>query len=997
MTNEHNQRSGAFRLGIAGDCDLAAFFPARHRSTLGSNSLPMTITEELSSPGGLAQSESFLGSKPAGAARLASTSLDPELFRPLHALFERCADAQPDSIALVDASGAITYGGLESRANRLARHVLAHGAGPGQCVVLLFERSIDFVVAVLAVLKSGAAFVPLDSGWPHERQTRVIERCGARIVVKRGAQLPCPQAAGLHVIDTHDSASLLERLPHTRPAIATQPAQLAYVIYTSGSTGEPKGVMIEHRSITTHIESITRHYRLDPSDRSLLFHSTAFDPTIEQLFSAFHAGASVRVRGDELWTCREFLALVASADLTVVDLPPRYLQQLLQEMKVMDGQVDLARLRLVIVGGEALPASAVRLWRECGLTRLRLVNSYGPTECSVTATCHDVPPAPCAAELAGRVPIGRPHGPVRAYVLDRNLKPVPAGQKGELCLGGPTVGRGYLGQDALTAQRFVDDPLAPGGRIYLTGDQARLLADGSIEFLGRFDRQVQVRGYRVELAEIEAQITQYPRVNNAAVVAAEDADGTGAISAFVVPAPGARIDLDDLRRHLAGRLPGYMMPAYFAEIDRLPADGNGKVDYRKLPLLDARKHCAASALTPPASETEKTLLRIWQRVLGRSDIGTTSDFFELGGHSLMAIKMFVEIKHAFGASLSMAQLFDAPDIQRLAARISNAIAPSAPAATMGPGPSGPWKFLLPLQTGGTRPPLFVFAGGHGSEEELVVMAKISRLLGEDQPVIGLRVGGHDRLEPMHKDTAAMAADIFDEIVRFQPDGRYHLIGECIGGVLAAAVAHRAESIGAEVRFLGLLDSAAPRFAEPLRVWIERHWITRFAVRAWFHCRRLSDVPLREIPGYLRDRGRWARTHLENGVNPVRGTGLMPEDPDLYHYVQTLIRHKPGRVEAPITAFISEEFARTGHVRAWVKLTETGVTVIPLASTHHSYIRARLDENAARIRTCLDAIHASSDRREASSVPPWSPVASNRKRSRAKVRRTRHAQNGRQIR
>ncbi len=897
-----------------------------------------------------------------------------EAFRPLHALFEQRVDACPEAIALIDATGPVTYAELETRANRLAHRLIALGAGPEQPVVLLFQRSSEFVAAMLAVLKSGAAFVPLDASWPAQRQARVIELCEARIVVTGGLEPPPLPAAGVHVLDIHVATAALATDEATRPALDHRPDQLAYIIFTSGSTGDPKGVMIEHRSIALHIESITRRYDLVPADRALLFHSTAFDPTIEQLFSAFHAGASVWIRGEELWTGREFADLVASAGLTVVDLPPRYLQQLLQEFQGMTAAPEFAGLRLVVVGGEALPAQAVALWRACGYTETRLINSYGPTECSVTATCHELPAQPCARELAGRVPIGRPHGPVRAYVLDGRLQPVAPGVKGELCLGGPTVGRGYFAQPELTAARFLADPFLPGGRIYRTGDQARLLPDGSIEFIGRFDRQVQLRGYRVELSEIETQLALHPHVRAAAVLALEEADGAGELYGFVEAVPGAAADPAELRRHLASRLPAYMVPARIVAIDRLPTDGNGKTDYRRLPRSESGGLPAPAVLTPPADAAEEKLLEIWRRNLGRDDLGVESDFFELGGHSLMAIRMLGEINQAFGSSLSMARLFEAPTVRDLASKLDASSVVPATHAVAGAAaePATGWKYLMPLQPRGDSPPLFLCAGGHGSEEEFVVMAALSRMLGEDRPVIGLRVGGHDRLVPIHRDTEHMAAAVFDEIRRFQPAGPYHLLGECVGGVLAAAIAHRAESLGETVRFLGMLDTAVPRFAEPLHAWIESHWITKMIERALVHVRRLREVPLRDIPAYLRDRGRWARAHVENGVKPVAGLGLMPEDPARYHYFQMLIRHKPRRVRATITALASEEFHRTGLVRAWHPLTESGVAVVPLAGTHYTYIRSEAAENARRIRACLDTPADAADRAGAWKIPLKSP-------------------------
>ncbi len=765
--------------------------------------------------------------------------------RLLHELFEERAAARVGAPAVADARKSLTYGGLDARANQLARHLIGKGARSGECVALLFERSVDFIVAVLGALKSGAAFVPLDAAWPEERKTAVIKSSGVRILVTAG--LPPPAGAGnsLTIVDTLTDAAEIDRQPYSKADVAIRPDQLAYIIFTSGSTGTPKGVMIEHRSIAAHIESIARVYQLSGDDRGLLFHSTAFDPTIEQMFAAFHAGASLHARGDELWTGQEFAEKVKSLGLTVVDLPPRYWQQVLQEIQTFSAMPDLGKLRLVIVGGETLSPWATRLWRACGLTRIRLVNSYGPTECSVTATTHDVPREPCERELAGRVPIGRPHGPVVACVLGPDLRPAPIGVKGELCIGGPTVGRGYLGDEEQTRARFIANPLIEGGRLYRTGDRARLLADGTIEFLGRFDRQVQVRGYRVELAEIETQLIQFPNTNNAAVVAIDDADGTAELVAFVEPEMGATISTEHLRKHLSSRLPAYMVPARFAEVARLPVDANGKVDHRALLSLETTDVAQSAGGDQPRDETEAKLAGIWSRVLKRERVGVRDDFFELGGHSLLAMQLVKEIQAAFGTTIPLAALLASPTIEELAPRLSPrgqeaeggkreeggpASRPAAEAAESLPSraeprespadalPTDPSEPLIlepaashsppalrspsapgALRGSGPGVPLFNIPGvfGYGLLPTPVI-AHIHR----DRPYYdGLQLPGADGREEPLKSVEEIADHLVKQIREVRPEGPYAITGYCYGGLLAYEVANRLLGAGEVVQAL----------------------------------------------------------------------------------------------------------------------------------------------------------------------------------------------------
>jgi amino acid adenylation domain-containing protein len=1027
--------------------------------------------------------------------------------RLVHSFFERNAILSPDAIAVEAGGTSVTYRELDVRANRLARHLVALGAGPDRCVALLIPRSIEFAEAVLGVLKAGAAYVPIDPSWPEDRQAFVIRDSSARALVTAGTPCPVGLPSGAAHVDLHDDRPHLDRMPAGPVLNGVEPEHVAYVIYTSGSTGEPKGVMVEHRSISAFIASTTRIGAVSSHDRALFFTSVSFDPSVEALFSPWSVGATVVMRGEELWTGREFAEAIRRRRITTVLLPVSYWAQVVREWAEEPGLAPLGQLRLVTAGGEAMPLATLRLWREKGFTSIRVLNAYGPTETTIAATVFEFPAEPHPGEMTGRVPIGKPFGPVEAYVLDDCLAPVPIGTPGELYLAGPTVSRGYLGRDALTRERFLPHWLRPHARMYRTGDRARFFADGTIDFLGRIDRQIKIRGFRIEPGEVEGVLARASGVRECAVVPAEESGGTILVGYFVAE-PHAVPSESTLLDALRAQLPPYMVPARLVRVPHLPKNSSGKLDLRALAALGpvpSRAPAApnapvataqtalvseletssarpSSADTHPAStDVEGRLRAIWCELLGTTEVAPDSDFFASGGHSMLAIRLFSRIEREFDVHLPMRAVFEDASFGALVRLIDRSLAghphsarkagmpepgetpvpmPAVPitiATAREPvleGPSVPatdatsatpetaggvetrlaalWRellgidavradtdffaagghslvavrlvtrierefrvrvavrelfedasfggltkrilqrlqpvtpapvvrelqFLVPIQPRGDRPPLFLCAGGHGSEEEYFVYALLTRSLGADQPVWGVRIGGHDRLEPLHRDAAEMAAAVIPEMRRIQPAGPYLLAGECVGGLLAFEIARQLEAAGATVGFLGLFDTGRPRFAEPLRVQLRHHWITLFVERAFVHLWRLAQMPVREIPAYVRGRGRWAAVHMKEGVAPAHvAAARMPDNPKDYHYFQTLIRYRPQTVAAIVTAFMSEDWVRKGSAREWARHTRGGVELVPLAGSHHDYIRAQARHAAFHLRACLDAVLA----------------------------------------
>ncbi len=606
----------------------------------------------------------------------------------LHQLVEAQVERTPDAVALSASGGgeALTYAALERRANRLARRLRRLGVGADTLVGLCVERSPAMVVGILAVLKAGGAYVPLDPGQPAERLAFVLAEIRSPVVLVEGARgvRPSRLPAGAPTLAIEETAeetrgeSELPPAPHASPVPS---ASLAYVIYTSGSTGRPKGVMISHGAIVNHERFIAARYPLSTADVLLQVTPYFFDASLFELFSPLAMGARVVVAPPGEHQDPSYLTrTVAAEGVTVLQAVPSMLGPILDD----PGVAGCGSLRLLACGGEALPGPlAERAFARLGA---ELVNFYGPTECAIDATCRPCRPG----EGRSIVPIGLPLANVRAHVLDARpdrlgpLVPLPPGAPGELFVGGAGLARGYLGRPDLTAERFVPDPwsAAPGERLYRTGDRVRRLADGEIEYLGRLDQQVKVRGLRIELGEIEAVLAALPGVREGAVVAAGD-EAARRLVAYVVPGAGGAPAAAELRRHCQRYLPAYMVPAAFVVLAGLPLLPNGKLDRRALAALAALntpQPQLAERFVAPRSPLEEVLAGIWAEVLGRPRVGVEDDFFaDLGGHSLLATQVVSRVRQRLGIELPVRSLFEAPTVSGWAA-VALGLSPAVSAA-----------------------------------------------------------------------------------------------------------------------------------------------------------------------------------------------------------------------------------------------------------------------------------------------------------------------------
>ncbi|MEV0122260.1 amino acid adenylation domain-containing protein [Streptomyces sp. NPDC050703] len=856
-------------------------------------------------------------------------------------LFEAHARRAPAETALVCGGTELTRGELNARANRLAHLLLARGAAPETYVAVLLPRTADYVVALLAVLKTGAACVPLDPAHPAERIRAMVADARPRYVITTSAEAPRLARATPRVVLDEEATVLGPGCrpeadpggPH-RPSWAGHPA---YVSFTSGTSGRPKGVVVEHRQLTNLFFDHERDL-IAPGVasagrrlRAALTASFSFDTAwVGLLFLA--AGQELHLVEEPVrFDPAALVAGVRERRIDFLDLTPSFLRRLLAA-GLVEGEDH--RPRMVMVGGEAIDAALWQRLRTCPSTVFH--NYYGPTECTVDAVYRRI------EETAERPVIGRPGHNVRAYVLDRALRPVPATVPGELYLGGAQVARGYLGRTDLTAERFVADPFGPAGsRMYRTGDLVRLTHEGDLEYLGRNDQQVKVRGVRIELPEIETVVAGHPGIAHAAVTVHETGHGaraTQTLTAHVVAAEspaadaGAPLDSVDLRAWASARLPSPMVPSRFVVHRALPLTVQGKLD--RAALAAATAPAAPACGRPAGSTLEKELCGIFCDVLDVPDVSIDDDFFALGGHSLLAAQLTARVRTDLGAELPLGALYQAPTVVSLARLLEADTQRDA------------FEVLLPLRTTGTRPPLFCVhpAGGLGW-----CYATLPPHLPADIPVYALQARGLRGTDRPAASFGEMITDYTRHIRSVQGSGPYHLLGWSLGGALAHAIAVRLQSEGERVDMLAMLDAQPIDPSGHLRAEQDSRRVTNLLLEAAGHLPGPGG-PARD-GGSGRDvmpaevlRASYAE-HALDEVHLKAATALIS------HHATLLPTFTEGVFDGDLVYFHATrgkpDTAPTG--RAWQPWVTGRITSHDTACTHHAMTQA---ENIALTGTVL---------------------------------------------
>jgi amino acid adenylation domain-containing protein len=702
-----------------------------------------------------------------------------------HHLFEAQVKRTPDAVALVCGEVELTYRQLNERANQLAHELMRLGVGPNSLVGICVERSPEMVVALLATLKAGGAYMPLDPTYPRDRLAFMINDARASVLLTQSDLVETlPLHGGPRICLDSDWKSI-EKNSTDNLNTRIGADSLAYVIYTSGSTGQPKGAMITHRGLTNYLNWAAEAYAVADGCGAPMHSSISFDLTVTSLFTPLVVGRSVFLLPDGIQALAT--ALTERSNYSLVKITPAHLRALAALLPADD---IAGRVRALIIGGEALHFESLSFWRRHA-PATRIINEYGPTETVVGCCVYEVS---ANDPVSGPVLIGTPISNTELYVLDDNFKRVASGETGELFIGGAGVARGYLNREKLTHERFVANPFGYGC-LYRSGDLARVTGDGNFEYLGRLDDQIKIRGFRVELGEIETVLKRHEAVSDCAVIAKDDESGQKRVIAFVVPNQSPTLSEANLARFLKTKLPEYMIPAAFIQIPMLPLTINGKVNYQALPALGQVLEVEQDReVTTPKTPTEIALAELWSETLNLDEVGIDQRFFDLGGDSLRAVGLVLILEQKLSKRLPLAAV-GTGTIRSLAA-VLDRLPVCGSDLSEGVVPLGNRTTL------GKRPALFFVPGEVG--DDLGCYLHVVANLPQNQPVYGLQppalIGNHEF------ETIEETAYYYVQRLRHsQPSGPYFLFGFCFGGLVAFEMAQQLQTLGEQVGFLGILD------------------------------------------------------------------------------------------------------------------------------------------------------------------------------------------------
>ncbi|HEV7551579.1 MAG TPA: amino acid adenylation domain-containing protein, partial [Candidatus Angelobacter sp.] len=714
--------------------------------------------------------------------------------------FEEQVDRTPTATAVRCGEVALSYQELDQRANQLAHHLKEMGVGAEMLVGICLNRSLDMVVALLGVLKSGASYVPLDPSYPVERLGFMLEDAQIPVLVTESSLRGSLPIAMVQIVSMDEDWQELSGKATSRVDSNIQGSNLAYVIYTSGSTGQPKGVGVTHQGMINYLTWAGQVYGTSLGSGSPVHSSLAFDLTVTSIYPVLLSGGCLEVLSQSSGM-EELAQQLETSDYSLLKLTPSHLRML--SLLLEKSGKGKQGARALVIGGEALRYADLELWRKLG-SRTRLINEYGPTETVVGSTIYEVQ----EESQAGEVPVGKPIANTGIYVLDTNLEVTPVGLPGELYIGGAGLARGYVNRPGLTAERFIPNPYRePGARMYSTGDLARWRNDGNLEYLGRNDQQVKIRGFRIELGEIEATLQEHGGVRQAVVIAREDQPGEKRLVAYVVPETGGEekerekgirreeLEMSQLREYLQGKFPEYMVPSAYVRLEKLPLNHNGKIDRKKLPQPD--ENTRGHEYVGPRNPTEETLCRLWQEVMRVERVGIHDNFFTLGGHSLMAVQVISRIKSAFAVEMPLSVLFTVPTVARMAEHIAAANGRERPQSS---------PVLVNIQPHGSSAPFFCV---HPVGGQVISYGALSQELGLEQPFYGLQSPPANFFPEPDISIEQMAALYNREIRSVQPVGPYLLGGWSMGGLVAWEMAQQLAKEGEAIGLLALIDTTPP--------------------------------------------------------------------------------------------------------------------------------------------------------------------------------------------
>jgi amino acid adenylation domain-containing protein len=838
----------------------------------------------------------------------------------------------PDTCALIYDDRTLTYAELNYRANQVASHLVETGVGPEITVGICAERSIEVIIGLLGILKAGGVCLPLDPEFPRDRLAFMLEDGNVQFIVVDGQflqRLPAHQAKIIRLDSTFDSVGASSK----RPSACISQDNLAYVIYTSGSTGKPKGVEVTHRGIVKLLFGIN-YVNLDETKTILQLSALTFDGSIFEIWGALLNGGRCVLYPGRVPLMGELGELLRKHRVTTASLTPSLFNAIVDEDPTV-----LASLEQLALGGEAPSVSHIR--RACDyLPNLRIINCYGPTEATVDACSFVIGARP--DESATSIPIGRPIENTRVHILDTNLQPVPVGVAGELCLGGDRLARGYRNRPELTARRFISDPFAKdsNARLFKTGDLACFRADGNIDFLGRMDDQVKVRGYRVELGEIEASLRRHLAVRDAVVLVDKNPRPEKHLLAFVVRKPKIELSSHELRQFLRRELPEFMVPSYFCVLDQWPLTSSSKVDRQALATIRAADSKIPSEHFPPRTDLEKELVRLWEQILDCGPVGIRESFFDLGGNSLQTIRLLAQIEEVFDKRLPIASLLGAATIEQLAAVLLQEESPDRLA------------YAVPIQSKGDKPIFFCLGAGP-------LLRPLSQHLGSDQPFfsVGLRLEAVEQLKAPYQ-VEEIAQHVVSALREKQSEGPYFLGGFCDNGVFAYEVASQLTAQGRIVGLLGLFETANPRPDAKGRMATR---LRRLIIRLRFRVNQLRCLKTGEFPLYLLSRRKELNDWLtrmfwrisQNFRTPKRKLG--PPDMEKILFLAAS-SYKPKALKCPTVMFRGKDWpiASAGDPYfGWRELLTGRSETYEVPGDHEGIFREpNVKILAEQLKTCL---------------------------------------------
>jgi aspartate racemase len=776
----------------------------------------------------------------------------------LASLVEAQAERTPDAIAVTYDETQLTYRELNAHANQLAHRLLRLGAKPREKIGIAIERSPEMIAGILAILKAGAAYVPIDLAYSLERRDFMMRDCSIRFLLTTQPDTPLITGCEVELIDARFNADHQDERDGENPPSRAGLDSPAYVMYTSGSTGRPKGVEISQRGIVRLVVG-SEFAELNEKQVFLQLAPASFDASTFEIWGALLHGAKLVLFAGSSLDVDKLGATLSSYKVTTLWLTSSLFNA------IIDTAPDsLAPVRQLLVGGEALSVPHV-IRAIKALPNTKLINGYGPTECTTFACCYPIPqdidPA-CTS-----IPIGRPIANTQVYNLDRNLQPLPVGVVGNLYIGGDGLALGYLNLSELTKDSFISNPFLPNERIYKTGDLVRYMPDGNLEFVGRADDQVKIRGYRIELGEIEKALKEQLEIAQAVVEAREDQAGDKRLVAYLVAWAGVALSSSDVRRRLKQTLPDYMVPTSYVFLDRLPISRNGKIDRKALPAPEKTGIALANESGAPRDSLEETLAKIWAEVLGVKDLGIRDNFFEMGGHSVLAVQLFARILAVIPeCQPSLALLVKAPTVELFARTLR--------------GGRAEWSYVVPMREGTERPPFFCV---HGAGGHVLIMRDLAMAMPPDQPFYCLQSRGLDGHSAPFSTIEEAAECYVEEIRKIQFHGPYFLGGRSSGGAVAYEMARRLQSMGETVGVVALFDTlnfAYPRLISKPKLFYFNFCLFLYRVR--HHLKILDHMKLRDWSGYLAGRARiiphWLRKHAQKGRRRNRGSSTNDVQP-----------------------------------------------------------------------------------------------------------------------